>query len=186
VRPKLLRGAAALGLAAALLAAGLAGLTWYTRLAGPRGAPTAPDPIYALSFPDADGQQQALSQWRGKILVVNFWATWCAPCVAEMPELERLQAEYAGRGVAIVCLGTESGERVRKFRDQLGLRLVLLAGGFDAIAIARNLGDQQGVLPYTAVFSTDGTLLRTQLGALRPGQLRDWLNAALAAKPLAT
>jgi thiol-disulfide isomerase/thioredoxin len=138
----------------------------------------AAESLYQARFADADGKLQPLSRWRGKILVVNFWATWCAPCVAEMPELQRLQDRYASRGVAIVGMGTQGLDTVRQFRDRLGLRMVLLAGDFDAVAIARDLGDTQGALPYTAVFSREGALLHTRLGALQPGQLRGWLEAA--------
>lgn len=169
-----------LGFAALILLA--AGAGWYVWPLGGR-APAPPAALYSLSFPDANGTEQALSQWKGKVLVVNFWATWCAPCVAEMPELEALQNEFSGRNVAIVGLGAEAADRVGRFRDQLGLHLVLLAGGFQSIVIARNLGDNQGVLPYTAVFSADGALLHTQVGALRPGQLRAWLDAAASTAP---
>jgi thiol-disulfide isomerase/thioredoxin len=167
----------ALTLAVALLAAGAAWrIGWHAE-----SVPT--ETFFSLSLPDADGKRQALAQWKGKVLVVNFWATWCAPCVAEMPELQRLQDEFANRDVAIVCLGTESSERVRQFRSELGLHMILLAGGFDSMAIARNLGNTQGVLPYTVVFSRGGALLRSHVGALQPGQLRGWLDAALNDKP---
>lgn len=138
-----------------------------------------------MSIADADGKLQPLGQWKGRILVANFWATWCAPCVAEMPDLQKIQDEYAGRGVQVIGIGTEDTERVRKFRDHLGLHLMLLAGGFDAMTIARNLGDNQGVLPYTAVFSASGAVLHTQVGALEPGELRAWLDAAAAGRTIA-
>ncbi len=102
-----------------------------------------------------------------------------------MPELERVQADFSGRDVAIIGLGTEGSDRVRKFRDQFDLHLALLAGGFGSLAIARNLGDKDGILPYTVLFSRNGVPLHTQAGALRPGQLRSWLEEALDAKPAA-
>lgn len=133
--------------------------------------------LYAISLPDADGHMQSLAQWRGKYLVVNFWATWCAPCVKEMPELDRLQRRYADRKVAILGIGIETPERVRQFRDRLGLQMTLLAGEYDAMSIARAFGDEQGVLPYTVLLSTKGQLLRCRVGALEPGELERWLAA---------
>ncbi len=135
--------------------------------------------IYALTLDDADGRAQALAQWKGTVLVVNFWATWCTPCVAEMPDLDRLQQEYAGKNVAIVGIGTENQAKVRQFRDRMGLRLPLLAGGYDSLALARAFGDVQGVLPYTVLLSAQGVVLHSQTGALPPGQLRGWIEGAL-------
>jgi thiol-disulfide isomerase/thioredoxin len=141
------------------------------------GVPAA-DTVYGYSFSDPDGKLQALSQWKGKLLVLNFWATWCGPCVAEMPDLEKAQQAFAGQNVVIVALGTESPTRVREFRDQHRLHLNLLAGGYDALTLARGLGNTQGVLPYTVLVSTDGKVLQTQTGPLLPGQLRGWITAA--------
>jgi len=162
-------------LAALLVLAGVA--AYVLRKAAENGPAPPPAEFFLLSLPDADGNVHPLSGLRGKALVVNFWATWCVPCVAELPELDKLQAEFAERGVEIVGIATESPERVRLFRDERHLRLTLLAGGYDSLSIARNLGDLQGVLPYTAVFSVDGRLLHTKVGALEPGQLRTWLLA---------
>jgi len=138
-------------------------------------AASAGGPVYGHSLSDADGKPQALSQWKGKLLVLNFWATWCAPCVAEMPDLDNAQQEFAARNVVIVGVGTEAPARVREFREQHKLHLRLLAGGYDALVLARELGDSQGVLPYTVLVSADGTVLQTQTGPLQPGQLRSWL-----------
>ena len=138
----------------------------------------ASDSIYDRSLSDAEGKPQSLGQWKGKFLVLNFWATWCGPCVAEMPDLEKAQESLASRNVVIVGVGTEEAAKVREFRDQHGLHLRLLAGGYDALVLARSLGDTQGVLPYTVLVSPDGAVLKTQTGPLQPGQLRGWLAAA--------
>ncbi len=179
MRAAIVRAAFEAAIAMALLA--LAGCPPAGAQSGPGdAAPDAASEFYALSVPDADGHPWSAADTQGKILVVNFWATWCAPCVAEMPQLDQIQREFAARGVTIVGLGSEVQERVRRFRDQHALHFTLLAGGIESLTIARNLGDHQGVLPYTAVFSRSGSLLHTQLGALKSGQLRGWLTAALA------
>jgi len=175
---------AALGLAAMLgLVLGCAAASGDAIAAKPTSAEGAVEGPYDLAFPDADGTNQPFAQWKGKVLVVNFWATWCAPCVAEMPELEKMQREFGRRGVVIVGLGTENAAQVRKFRDHQHLSLKLLSGGFDAMSIARNWGDHQGVLPYTAVFSADGKFLHSQVGPIVAARLRGWLNAALVGPP---
>jgi thiol-disulfide isomerase/thioredoxin len=146
----------------------------------PASAPPSAASIYDQILKDPEGRPQALGQWKGKLLVLNFWATWCAPCVAEMPALEKAQREYAGRNVVIVGVGTEEPARVREFRDRIGLHdMRLLAGGYDALLLARSLGNTQGVLPYTVLVSADGAVLQTQTGPLAANQLRNWL----AAKP---
>ena len=142
----------------------------------PAASPAA-DSVYDHSLSDAEGKPQSLAQWKGKFLVLNFWATWCGPCVAEMPDLEKAQRSLASRNVVIVGVGTEEPAKVRAFRSQHGLHLNLLAGGYDALVLARSLGDNQGVLPYTVLVSPDGTVLQTQTGPLHPGQLSGWLAA---------
>jgi len=166
----------AIALAAVLLA--MRGAVNGAGAAPPATAGADADGVYGHIINDADGKPQSLAQWKGKRLVLNFWATWCAPCVAEMPDLEKAQRDYAGRDVAIVGVGTEEPARVREFRDRIGLhQLTLLAGGYDALLLARSLGDTQGVLPYTVLVSGDGTVLQTQAGPLGPDQLRTWLSA---------
>jgi len=164
---------------AVILVAGALAAVTVSRMSARRPSPapalqTRADPeIYALAFPDADGKPQAIAQWKGKRLVLNFWATWCTPCVAEMPELEKAQARLPD--VVIVGLGTEDPARVRQFRDKVGLHLTLLAGGYEALTLARTLGDTQGVLPYTVLLSADGQVMQAQSGPLRDGQLQQWL-----------
>lgn len=134
--------------------------------------------LFQSAFPDATGQAQKLDQWQGRWLVVNFWATWCGPCVAEMPELDQVQQKVGTGKVAIVGLGTEGLEKLRKFAPAQTLRFPLLAGGFDALGLARNLGDAQGVLPFTVLISPAGAIVHVQTGALKPGQLEQWLSAS--------
>lgn len=141
------------------------------------GAPPA-EIIYAQRLVDADGKPQEFSQWKGQRLLLNFWATWCVPCVAEMPELDQARVRYADRGLVIVGVGTEDLAQVHAFRDRLSVRIPLLAGGNEALELARALGDTQGVLPYSVLLSADGAVLRSHAGALRPGQIDQWLGAA--------
>jgi len=150
-------------------------LVWFL-VPGRRDRTEAAERLYATALDDVDGHRQRLAQWRGRYLVVNFWATWCAPCVAEMPELDRLQSQYAQRNIVIVGIGIDGPEQIRQFRDRLALRMPLLVGGFDALSLAREFGDNQGVLPYTVLLSADGAVLHQRTGALVAGEMRQWLD----------
>lgn len=135
--------------------------------------------LFAHTFNDAEGQPQALSQWQGSWLVVNFWATWCAPCVEEMPDLEKVQAEYANRGVTVVGLAIDNAGAVKRFRDELKLQLPLLVAGAAGTELARQLGNPSGALPYTVLVDQSGRVVQAKLGQLRAAELRSWLDERL-------
>ena len=120
-----------------------------------------------------------MRQWQGSWLVVNFWATWCAPCVEEMPDLEKIQAEYANRGVTVVGLAIDNPTAVKQFRDSLNLKLPLLIAGATGTDIARQLGNSSGALPYTVLVDRHGNITHSKLGQVRAGELRTWLEAGL-------
>lgn len=149
------------------------------------GSPTTSVPLsatalFSQTFADANGQPQAMGQWQGSWLVVNFWATWCAPCVEEMPDLETVQTEYANRGVTVVGLAIDNPTAVKRFRDSLNLKLPLLIAGAAGTDIARDLGNPSGALPYTVLIDRAGNIAQTKLGQIRAGELRSWLEAALS------
>ncbi len=173
VRRRLLLAATAFG----ALAIG-ASVAWWR--AAPRGSGAEATVLFAASFDDADGVVRPLAQWRGRPLVVNFWATWCAPCVEEMPMLDRVRDEYHGRGVEIIGIGIDSADRIRAFRNRLGLRLPLLVAGAEGGELSRTLGNDAGVLPYTVLVSPAGTIGLQRVGQINRDQLEAWLDDALA------
>lgn len=136
--------------------------------------------VYAQSFPDLDGRPQPLAQWRGQILVLNFWATWCPPCIDEMPDLQAARDDYRSRGVEIVGIGIDHPLKIRNFRDRYGLTLPLLVAAADGSALGRELGNDEDALPYTALLDRRGRLAQRRIGRIRPEQLRGWLDQALA------
>jgi peroxiredoxin len=167
---------------AALAGLGAAGLgAWLSarRVAPASVADEAVRQLYATTFPDADGAAQAISQWRGKLLVVNFWATWCAPCVEEMPDLQAVRDAYMGRNVEIVGIGIDNAEKIRAFRDRLQLRLPLLVAGAGGSELGQVLGNRAGVLPYTVLVDREERIARRKVGQIRPAELRQWLDARL-------
>ncbi len=165
----------ALGLTGALALA--AGAVWSWR----RSAPDAAGDegvgwLFELKLPDADGVERPLKAYEGKLLVVNFWATWCTPCIEEMPELQQFADEFAPRGVAVIGVGVDDADKIRDFRRQHGLRIPLLAAGFDGMELARRLGNPEPVLPYTALISPRGRIVEEHSGRIQPPELRRWVG----------
>ena len=140
------------------------------------GPPTSnPDPesgvssaaFMAASFPDLAGRQQALGQWQGKLLVINFWATWCAPCREEMPSLNRLHQKYAAKGLQIVGIAADSADKVTQFSKEIGITYPLLADSGAAIEFSKRLGNRLGLLPHTVVVGSDGKQIFSKLGVIQ-------------------
>lgn len=172
----------------AALAAGVlgvaAGLWRDGRFAAPPPAPAAApgiavagvgDPLPALALPDPDGKIVDLrARFAGKPLLVNVWASWCAPCVKEMPELERFSREQGASGVQVVGLALDTPEAVRQFlaRVPVGYPIVLDTPG-PADASVR-LGNAHGLLPYSVLVGADGRIAKRKLGPFEPGEIRDW------------
>jgi thiol-disulfide isomerase/thioredoxin len=148
----------------------LAALTAGIWLAQTRYAPQAPTTstatLWQLSFPDAQGRPQPLSQWRGQILVLNFWASWCAPCREEMPDFAALRAQYRPRGVEFVGLAIDNSANVAQFLQRQPVNYPILVGEGAASNLARQLGNPSGALPYTIVLDRDGNIVMKHLGRL--------------------
>jgi thiol-disulfide isomerase/thioredoxin len=170
------RGWIAGGVAVLAVAIG-AGTAWYRLKPEPTRDGAA---ILALVLPDADGRQQAMAQWRGKVLVVNFWATWCAPCREEMPQFVAMQSRDAGKGVQFVGIAVDDAAKVRVFAHEIGLNYPTLIGGFGAIELSKTLGNELSALPFTVVLGRDGKVALTHLGPLKQHQLDAVLGRLVA------
>jgi thiol-disulfide isomerase/thioredoxin len=147
--------------------------------AGPQVAPAeiSPSALFAAAFVDArDGRPAALGRFQGKILVVNFWATWCAPCREEMPAFNRLQARWAARGVQFVGLSDEEPERVGRFGRDLGIAYPLWVGGDEIGELSRRLGNRLGVLPFTVLMDRHGNILESKVGTYTESTLEQRLT----------
>ncbi len=134
--------------------------------------------LFSLSMQDKDGQLQALSQWKNKTLVMNFWATWCAPCVEEMPELSALQKSIASNNVQIIGIGIDSADNIATFtkKYQKKMNYPIYVGGMDGAELLRSLGNQTGGLPFTVLLGADGKIKKTYLGRLNIKTLTSDLN----------
>jgi thiol-disulfide isomerase/thioredoxin len=138
-------------------------------------APAVNGAVIALlsqSLPDVQGNAQPLSQWKGRPMVVNFWATWCAPCVQEMPELSSLQSELAPRHIQIVGIGIDSPSNIAEFSKKYKIAYPLYVAGMSGTELSRQFGNQAGGLPFTVLIGADGQVRKTYLGRLKFDELR--------------
>lgn len=173
-----------LAAAAVLMAASVAGGLWLMmnrEAAKPLPPPPTVDAaqlaaLYATTLPDTDGRSQSLAQWRGKILVVNYWATWCPPCIDEMPMLSDLQQRYAARGVQFVGIAVDDAAKVREFAQRTPVAYPLLVGGTDSARITAGLGNAAMAMPFSLVLDRDGELRTAVLGRLEEHALRRLLD----------
>jgi peroxiredoxin len=160
----LVRWVVVAGIALAALAAGV-----YFGQTSRRDAPAAV--ILGLSLPDIDGREQRLDQWKGKVLVVNFWATWCEPCREEMPEFVRSQAASSAKGLQFVGIGIDQPDKIRQFSRELKLNYPSLIGGYGALELSKTFGNQIMALPFTLIIDRSGQVAYAQMGPLKPGKL---------------
>ena len=122
-------------------------------------------------FPDLSGKPRQLSEWRGRVVVCNFWATWCAPCREEMPLLVAARAKYASKGVEIVGIAVDNVAKVREFAASIGVTYPILLSEADGLELMRRLGNSAGGLPYTVFLDRDGQPVEHKLGALKAADL---------------
>lgn len=151
--------------AAVAVAAGI-GLWWlgHVRSDEPATPDIAAGALWAATFRDPAGTPHALGELQGKTVVLNFWATWCAPCREEMPAFDRLHDRWKGRGVTFVGLSDEEPGKVERFSRDLGIRYPLWVGGEEVGVLARRLGNRLGVLPFTVIIAPDGTVAASKVG----------------------
>ncbi|QGZ62353.1 TlpA family protein disulfide reductase [Paraburkholderia acidisoli] len=133
--------------------------------------------LWSAAVTNPDGKPQSLAIYKGKPVVVNFWASWCGPCVEEMPELSALQREYAKKGIQFVGLGVDSAANIKTFLKKVPVDYPIYIAGFGGADVARAFGNNAGGLPYTVVIDANGAVRATKLGQIKPDELRHTLDA---------
>ena len=120
--------------------------------------------IFGLVLTDLKGRVQGLDQYRGKILVVNYWATWCHPCREEMPGFSRLQDKFRDKGVQFIGISTDDAPKIIEFQKEAPVSYPLLIGDMGIMKNSADLGNSRQALPFTAVFDREGKLSAAKLG----------------------
>lgn len=137
-------------------------------------------PLFAATVRDLDERPAALAQWKGKPLVVNFWARWCGPCRAEIPELSKARAKYQARGVEVLGIGLEDkAELVREFAKAYEMDYPVLLAKDQGVALMQALGNPKAGLPFTLAIDRHGKVVYKKLGAMKTPDIEAAFDAAL-------
>jgi thiol-disulfide isomerase/thioredoxin len=141
------------------------------------GDSTAQAALWPLVFETPQGGELRAADWRGKPLVLNFWATWCAPCVREFPQLDRFYREFGPAGWQMVGLAIDGPSPVRAFLKRQPVGFAIGLAGLTGTELARQLGNEKGGLPFTVLFDSRGRLLHRKLGETSFEELAGWARA---------
>lgn len=153
------------------------GNTEVARAAQPASPESAVAQLWSAPMTTVDGKPQTLISLKGHPIVVNFWASWCGPCVEEMPALSQLQRDYAKKGIQFVGLGVDSDKNVQAFLQKVKVAYPVYVTGFGGADLARAFGNTAGGLPFTVVIDAKGEIRSTKLGQIDPQALKQTLDA---------
>lgn len=162
------------------IAIGVIALLWITLVENKSEGGISPSALYSIRLRSPDGQTITLGQWPGKILLLNFWATWCSPCREEIPRLMDAQRRYAENGVQIVGIAVDTPEKVTPYVKEMALNYPTGIDEESGINLSRRLGNQAGVLPFSAIIDRQGRVIATIVGSLSEAQINEQLRKSLA------
>lgn len=165
------------------LTAGVVASRYFLNRDSTSTAVTAPTTTHSVPFPvqgesiigkprpnftlvDLHGQTHAINEWHNKVIIVNFWATWCPPCVKEMPALMKLRETYQAKGLEIVGVALDTKDAVSAFIDPLGIDYPILLAEQEGIGLSQEYGNQLGALPYSVVIDRQGVVRHAISGEL--------------------
>lgn len=141
----------------------------------------APEQL-AFSFPDVNGQVQSVEQWRGKILVINFWATWCGPCLKEIPEFIQWQQAYQDKNLQFVGIAIDDQKSVADYLKTININYPMLIAGDAGSMLSHQLGNIINAVPFTVIVNRQGQIIYRQPGELDKQQFLEVVKPLLEAK----
>jgi thiol-disulfide isomerase/thioredoxin len=155
-----------LGLAASTGA--LSAWHWIPAQDPVKGSPAPHTPAWREApWKDAQDRVIDLSAWRQRVVLLNFWATWCPPCIEEMPELSYLHAKYWDRGFGVFGIGIDSASKIAQFQETRPVSYPLAVGGLEASELAREFGNTGGMLPFSVLIDRNGAIAQRLLGRVK-------------------
>jgi thiol-disulfide isomerase/thioredoxin len=166
------------GIGALAATAGIGAALWRDRSTGTEPVAPSAAKIWSMRFARPGGGELAFAELRGKPLLLNFWATWCPPCVIEMPLLARFHAQHRAAGWHVVGLAVDQDAPVQAFVRQHGIDFPVGLAGAEGLELTRALGNSVGGLPFSVCFAADGSARHRKLGALDETMLATWAASA--------
>jgi len=168
-----LLSAAGLGFALAGL-----GVSWWREKKKAQSvlSPEASQALWQARLETPEGQEVALADFKGQKLVINFWATWCMPCVEEMPLLDAFYQQNAAKGFKVLGLAIDQPSLVKRFLTQRAVSYPVLLAGLGGTELSSSLCDEEGGLPFTLVLDSLGQVAFRKMGKLHPEDLESWLH----------
>ena len=164
-----------MGAVAGAAALGGIGLAWRTYQPQTM-SPTAESGLWQLEFPGLDGGMFSMASLRGKPVLLNFWATWCPPCVEELPLLSSFYQEHSVKGWQVLGLAVDQLEPVKHFLAKAPVIFPVALAGVPGVELSKSLGNLSGGLPFTVVLGSDGLVAHRKMGKVSPDNLLAWAS----------